>query len=138
MRHVIGSKMIKRLVLLASVPLLAAAAAAAPRPAALAPVAGGLWEVSRSATGAGARRVCVTDPLRLAMTEHQGAQCTSAIVGQGPNSATVHYTCIAGGYGQARVTVITPRALRIQVQGISGNYPFDYVIHARRLGDCRR
>lgn len=127
-----------RFALLATPLALAAGVVVAATPAALAPVAGGLWEISRSATGAGARRLCVTDPMRLAQIEHQGAQCTSVVVGQTGDSATVHYTCVAGGFGQARLTVITPRTLRIQTQGISGGFPFDYVIHARRLGDCPR
>jgi hypothetical protein len=34
------------------------------------------------------------------------------------------------------VTLITPRSLRIDTQGISGGYPFHYQIHARRVGNC--
>jgi len=34
--------------------------------------------------------------------------------------------------------LITPRSIRIETQGISDNLPFNYVIQARRVGDCPR
>jgi hypothetical protein len=32
--------------------------------------------------------------------------------------------------------VITPRSLRISTQGISDNLPFNYLLQARRVGEC--
>jgi hypothetical protein len=32
--------------------------------------------------------------------------------------------------------LITPRSIRIETQGISGDLPFNYVLQARRVGDC--
>jgi hypothetical protein len=34
------------------------------------------------------------------------------------------------------MTVITPRSIRIETQGISGDLPFNYVLQARRIGEC--
>ena len=42
------------------------------------------------------------------------------------------------GFGQSKVTLLTPRSMRIETQGISGNLPFNYQLHARRVGDCGR
>ena len=50
--------------------------------------------------------------------------------------AEIHYTCADGGFGQSKMTLITPRSLTIDTQGISGNLPFHYMLHARRVGDC--
>jgi len=35
------------------------------------------------------------------------------------------------------MTLITPRSLRIDTQGISDNLPFHYQLYARRVSDCR-
>jgi hypothetical protein len=107
--------------------------------AALPPViadSGGLWEVSRSATGAGAERSCVPQASVLAQWEHRRGQCTRVVISSTPTEAVIHYTCPAGDFGHSRMKVITPRTLRIETQGISGGYPFNYVLHARRVGEC--
>jgi hypothetical protein len=121
----------------ASVGLAALALWAATLPPVLAG-SGGLWEVSRSATGANAERQCVPQAAALAQWEHRRAQCTRVVVSGTATEAVIHYTCTGAGFGQSRMKVITPRTLRIETQGISGGFPFNYVLHARRVGDCPR
>jgi hypothetical protein len=113
----------------------AAAALAAP-PAALRSISGGVWEVSRSATGNGAVRECVAEPAALSQWEHRGMACTRVILSDKPGELLIHYTCPAGDFGRAKMTVITPRTLRIETQGIHSGEPFFYNLHARRVGDC--
>ena len=96
----------------------------------------GLWEVSRSATGAGAERSCVPEAAALALWEHRRAKCTRTIISSTTTEAVIHYTCQGRDFGQSSVKVITPRTLRIQTQGISQGFPFNYVLHARRVGNC--
>ena len=109
---------------------------AAAQPRALAPAAGGLWEVSQSATGHNADRICVPTPDVLAQYEHRAGHCTRTTVSDSGTEAVIHYTCSDGGFGQSKVKLLTPRSLRIDTQGISGNLPFHYQLHARRVGDC--
>lgn len=113
-----------------------AAAAASPR--ALAPATGGLWEVSRNAQGQNAQRLCVPSPEALAQYEHRGGQCTRMVIADRGTQAVIHYTCSDGGFGRSDVTLITPRTMRIDTQGISGGLPFHYQLHARRVGNCSR
>lgn len=97
---------------------------------------GGLWELSRSATGTNPERRCVPQAAVLAQWEHRRAQCTRVVISSTATEAVIHYTCTGRGFGQSRLKVITPRTLRIETQGISGGFPFNYVLHARRVGDC--
>lgn len=96
----------------------------------------GLWEVSTKASGLGGARHCLADPAILTQWEHRQAQCTRVILTGASDRAEIQYTCPAGGFGNSKVQVITPRSVRIQTQGISGGLPFGYTIHARRLGPC--
>lgn len=127
-----------RIGLAAAVTIFAASIAAGAIPRALAPAAGGLWEVSKSATGHGATRVCVPSPDLLAQFEHRQGRCTRTVVKDSGSSAQIRYTCADGGFGQSDVTLITPRSLTIDTQGISGGLPFHYKLYARRMGECRR
>jgi hypothetical protein len=97
---------------------------------------GGLWEVSHSATGANPEKSCVPQAAVLAQWEHRHAQCTRVVISSTATDAIIHYTCPGGGFGHSQIHVLTPRTLRIQTQGISGGYPFNYVLHARRMGEC--
>ena len=106
----------------------------AARPAALVPATPGQWEISRS--GQAPTRMCIAEPELLAQLEHRSQACNRTLVRDGPTTATIHYTCAGGGYGQSTITTITPRSLRIHTQGISGSLPFHYVVQARRVGDC--
>lgn len=107
------------------------------QPLGLAGARPGVWDVSRSATGAHAERVCLADPTYLAQWEHRGQACTRVMLGEHANAATFEYRCVGGGFGHSEMTLLTPRTLRVEMQGISGGMPFDYVIHARRVGGCR-
>ena len=108
--------------------------AAAIRPSVFSQTTGGLWEVSR-ANGV-RRNLCLPDPVMLAQFEHLRASCTRDVVRNQERRAEIHYTCSGGAFGQSTVDLITPRALRIETQGISGNAPFHYVLQARRVGNC--
>ena len=120
-----------------TIPLLASAAIAAPVvPRALAAAQGGMWEVSRSATGHSPTRICVASPDLLAQFEHRQMQCARRVVSDSGTQTLISYNCSSGGFGQSRMTLITPRSLKIETQGISDNLPFHYQLFARRVGDC--
>ena len=111
-------------------PLLVAAGA----PSLFARVEPGLWEISRP--GAQPLRMCVADAAALAQVEHRGARCSRDLVRNTPGSAVISYECPGKGFGRTEVTLVTPRSLRIETQGISGNAPFKYVVQARRVANC--
>ena len=125
-----------RIGLIGLVTMGAAVVAAVPAPQALAPAMGGLWEVSRSATGHNPTRICVPKAELLAQFEHRQAHCTRNVISDKGTEALISYSCPGGGFGQSKMTLITPRTLRIDTQGISDNLPFHYQLHARRIGDC--
>jgi hypothetical protein len=114
----------------------AGALVAASVPRALAPALGGLWEVSRSATGHNPTRICVATPDLLAQFEHRQQRCQRTVVSDSGSETLISYNCPSGGFGQSKMTLITPRTLRIDTQGISDNLPFHYQLHARRIGSC--
>ncbi len=109
----------------------------AARPGGIAAAGAGLWEVSRSATGAGAERVCLADVAALAQWEARGASCPREKLSEQANEVTFEYRCAGSDFGHSKMTLLTPRALRIETQGIAGGLPFDTVLHARRVGPCR-
>jgi len=126
-----------RIGLAAAATLSAGLLAAATVPRALAPAAGGLWEVSQSATGHSPTKLCVPSPAVLAQFEHRQGRCTRTVIRDSGNVAEIHYTCTDGGFGRSDMKLVTPRSLTIDTQGISGGLPFHYKLYARRLGDCR-
>ncbi len=95
----------------------------------------GEWEIARNASGRG-ERVCLPDPAALTQWEHRARQCTRTIVNPALDSAEVHYNCSDGDFGTSRVQVLTPRSVKVDIQGIANGSPFAYVIHARRVGNC--
>ena len=109
--------------------------AAAQRPASLASIEGGLYEIDRLGPG-GRPRICIADPMVFASYEHRGRACTRVVISDGPGGAVIHYTCSGGGFGQSTVKALTPRSLRVETQGIADNAPFQYVFQARRVGNC--
>ena len=121
---------------LAGAALAGAAVIAAPRPAALAQAVPGLWEVAGYPGAKGPARECIADLVQLAQYEHRHQRCTSSLVNDRPPSTTIEYSCQGGGFGRSTLTMITPRSLRIETQGISDNLPFNYTLQARRVGDC--
>jgi hypothetical protein len=125
-----------RIGLAAALTLSAATLVAATVPRALAPAMGGLWEVSQSANGHNPTKVCVPSPEVLAQFEHRQGRCTRAVIRDSGNQTEIHYTCADGGFGRSDVTLLTPRSLTIDTQGISSGLPFHYKLYARRMGDC--
>lgn len=107
---------------------------AAVRPAVFSQTIGGLWEISRS--DGGRRSICIPDPVVLAQYEHLKARCSRDVIRDQMGHAEISYSCAGGGFGQSKVEQITPRSLRIETQGISGDAPFHYVLQARRIGNC--
>ena len=110
--------------------------AAAVRPSALDKTSPGLWELSGMPNAGTAFRQCVADTAALARVEHRGNSCTQVVIKDNPSWTEIHYTCTNGGFGRSKLTVLTPRSMRIETQGISANFPFNYTIQARRIGDC--
>jgi hypothetical protein len=107
---------------------------AAVRPAVFSQTSGGLWEVSRS--DGGRRNICIPDPVLLAQYEHLRSKCSREVIRDQTGRAEISYSCNGAGFGQSKIEQLTPRALRIETQGISGDAPFHYVLQARRLGEC--
>jgi hypothetical protein len=94
----------------------------------------GLWEITRS--GSKPVRLCVADIAELAQFDHRKPGCTRSVIRDNGSQATVTYSCSSGDFGQSDVTLVTPRALSIQMQGISASAPFKYTLQAHRIGDC--
>ena len=114
----------------------AALAAAAPRPMALSKAAPGQWEIAGLPGSKMPARQCVGDPISLSQFEHRSQTCSRTIISDSASSTVVEYNCKAAGFGRTKLTLLTPRSLRIETQGISEGLPFNYVLQARRLGDC--
>ena len=109
---------------------------AAARPAILAETAPGLWEISGYPKAEVTARQCVADTSTLAAIEHRGQSCEQVVISDSPSTTVIEYNCGSRGFGRTKLTLLTPRSLRIETQGISANYPFNYTIQARRVGDC--
>ena len=129
---------LNRIGVAALVTVAAALVGGAAAPRALLPALGGLWEVSQRADGHGAQRICVPSPVMLAQYEHRTARCSRSVITDTGSETLISYSCADGGFGQSKITLLTPRTMRIDTQGISGNLPFHYRLHARRVGDCGR
>ncbi|WP_308516329.1 DUF3617 domain-containing protein [Sphingomonas flavescens] len=98
----------------------------------------GLWEVTGAEHEKMLARQCVADVTALARFEHRGKTCTSKVLKSSGSEASIEYSCGAAGFGHSDIDVLTPRSLRINTQGISGGLPFNYVLQARRIGDCQK
>ena len=96
----------------------------------------GLWEVSGAPGMKAPLRLCIADVTALPRFEHRAHSCTSKVIRQSGSAAEVEYSCGAAGFGHSEVIALTPRSLRIATQGISDGLPFNYVVQARRMGDC--
>jgi len=108
--------------------------AAAPR--ALAPASGGLWQIAFSAKSAPLASVCLADPVMLGQWEHRAERCSQTILSDQGEKLLLSYTCANGGFGRSEMSLLTPRTIRVATQGIAASGPFNYVIHARRAGNC--
>ena len=111
---------------------------AATHPAALAQVSPGLWELNGFPGTKGPVRLCVADPVDLARLEHRAKSCSDRLINDTASSTTIAYDCAGAGFGRSKIDVITPRSLRIGTQGIADSLPFNYVLEARRIGDCAK
>ena len=110
--------------------------AAGQRPAALSATSAGLWEVTGAPDAKGPAKQCVSEVISLAHYEHRQKNCPRNVLSDGPSSTVIQYNCPGGDFGRSKVTVLTPRSLKIETQGISDKLPFSYVLQARRVGDC--
>ncbi len=115
--------------------VLPLALSAASSPSVLAQISGGLWEISGQ-RGAPPTRLCIPQPPLLAQVEHRSAKCTRTILRNDAASAVIEYNCAAAGFGHSKITMLTPRSVKIETQGIADYAPFGYVVHARRVGNC--
>ena len=112
------------------------AVGAAQAPSVLAQAQPGLWEIRGVPGVAGATQQCVADVALLTRFEHRAKSCSAKLLKSAGSESDFDYSCGPAGFGHSEVTVITPRSLRISTQGISGGLPFNYVLQARRVGDC--
>ena len=129
-------KGLRSLSILAGAAIAIVTLGAAQRPATLAVTSGGLWEISGVPGAKAPERMCVADTAVLAQYEHRGQMCTRLVISDTPTATVIHYTCPGGGFGRSKLTLVTPRSLRIETQGISDDLPFNYVLQARRVGEC--
>lgn len=97
----------------------------------------GLWQIRQLAdSDARPKSICVADPAMLIQVEHRNSPCSRLVIANEAESATVHYTCPAHGFGRTSVRVETSRLAKIDTQGIVDNLPFAYRAEARRVGAC--
>ena len=111
---------------------------AAQQPSALGMTSVGEWELSGVPGAKGPVRQCVSDLMMLTQFEHRAKHCTNKTISDRGTSTVVQYSCGAAGFGRTQIDVLTPRSLRISTQGISDSLPFNYVLQARRMGDCTK
>lgn len=106
--------------------------------AALATLQPGRWELRElnNPRPQPPRSICISDPTILLQLQHRDSSCSRLVIASDARSATVHYTCAAGGFGRTTIKVSTPRLARIDTQGIHRKRPFDYSAEARRKGSC--
>ena len=112
------------------------ALSAAQQPSVLAKASPGDWELSGVPGAKAVLRECVANLQTLAQFEHRGRNCTTQVISDKGTSTVIQYSCGGAGFGRTQIDVLTPRSLRISTQGISDNLPFNYVLQARRMGDC--
>jgi hypothetical protein len=103
---------------------------------ALSQVTPGLWEISGIPGAHVPAKACYASLDQLEQYEHRGLACTRKVLSDAGTTLIVQYSCGGHGFGRSQVTAITPRSLRIETQGISDGLPFNYLLQARRVGDC--
>lgn len=96
----------------------------------------GAWELTLPGTRTAPIRMCVGEVSQLAQVAHRGRQCTRVTVDEQGKDVLIHYTCSGAGFGRVKMSVVTPRSLRIETQGVAGQLPFHTTYHARRVGAC--
>lgn len=101
---------------------------------ALAQIERGEWQL-RAPNGS-TRSICVTDPRVLLQLRGRSAGCTNFVVENGSNAGRITFSCPTGK-SDTRITVETPRLIRLETQGISQGLPFTEEYEGRRTGACR-
>lgn len=94
----------------------------------------GQWQL-REGTGA-PRQLCLGDPSALLQIQHGNIPCTHRVVENSANTATITYSCPGHGHGRTRISVETPRLVRIDTQGVADGMPFAAELEGRRTGTC--
>ncbi len=102
--------------------------------AALAQIERGEWQL-RAPDGS-TRSICITDPRVLLQLRGRAAGCTNFVVENGANAGRITFTCPTGKT-DTRITVETPRLIRLETQGISRGLPFTEEYEGRRTGACK-
>jgi hypothetical protein len=102
--------------------------------AALGKIERGEWTL-RAPDGS-TRSICISDPQVLLQLRHRGASCQRFVVENGANAGRVTYSCPGLGNGDTRITVETPRLIRLETQGISKGLPFTEEYEGRKIGAC--
>ena len=125
-----NSRVMKRLLALSLMLLTAASAPIMPD------VMPGLWSVATTARDQVGTRICVTTIDYLAQYDHRSQPCERTIIRGDHDDLLVQYKCRSGDFGRAQIHALTPRSLRIDVQGISGGLPFSNTYFASRIGAC--
>ena len=105
-----------------------------PPPAAFAQIERGQWLLKERTEGD--RKLCLTAPGALVQIRHGAVSCEQFVVVQDQRSATVRYTCAGHGQGRTTITIVTPRSLRIETQGVIDGAPFALDYDASKLGPC--
>lgn len=123
--------------ILLAVSLMAAGYSAAAQPgglAALGRIERGEW--SLRAPDGSTRSICVTDPQTLLQLRHRGVSCRRFVVENTADSSRVTYSCPGIGNGDTRISVETPRLIRLETQGMSKGLPFTEEYEGRKTGAC--
>lgn len=122
--------------LCAVVALAAAAPGGTPKLAALARIEPGQWQIKTVGADGAPRSLCVADPAMLLHYGRRAAPCEHEVVTDQADLAAVQYRCAASGSGRTTLTVATPRAFNLNLQGLEGGLPYDESYEAHRLGAC--
>ena len=93
-------------------------------------------EWSLRAPDGSTRSICLSDPQVLLQLHHRGVSCQRFVVENGASRGRVTYSCPGLGNGDTRITVETPRLIRLETQGISRGLPFTEEYEGRRTGAC--
>lgn len=94
----------------------------------------GQWQLREG--GAAPRQLCMRDPAVLLQIRHGSAQCAHLTVENSATTATTTYSCPGHGHGRTKISVETPRLVRIDTQGVVDGMPFAVELEGRRTGAC--
>lgn len=98
----------------------------------------GMWEISPHGAQSNSAQVCIDNGRKLIQIRHARESCRRHVIEDTPKSVVVHYTCLAGGYGQTKVRFENERLAQVETQGIENGLPFNFTAEARRSGACGR